>query len=221
MCAGMLCAAAQAQVMGPRATVQATGQASVFVQPDQVKIDASVVTMGTTAQDAAARNADQVAALTAALTKLLGSGADIKTVNYFVGPNYRNGPNGGPPVISGFTASNTVEVTLGNLTQAGTVIDTAVGAGATSIGGLQFSLKDSEPAHLQALRMATAQAKTHADAMAGGLGRATGAVISLQEQPAPRLIPIVVGVAAPGGSTMVTPGLIEVQATVALVAELT
>ena len=203
-----------------RPTVRAAGQASVFVAPDQVKIDASVVSQGGTAQDAAAQNANQVAVVIAALQKLLGATADIKTINYFVGPVYKSSPNGGPSTIVGYTASLTVEVTLGALSMAGAVIDTAAGAGATSIGSLQFSLKDPEPARLQALRLATVQAKNHADAISGASGHTTGAILLLQEGTAVSG-PVIGGVtASPTGATQITPGLIEVQGSVVLQAEL-
>ena len=191
----------------------------MFVTPDQVKVDASIVTQGVSAQDAASQNATQVAAVTAALSKALGPGADIKTINYFVGPVYKTPAGGGPATIAGYTASMTVEVTLGTISMTGLVIDTAAQAGATSIGSLQFSLKDPDPSRLQALRLATMQAKSHADAIAGGLGRTVGAVISLQEGSAVGVQPLA-GVAAPTTATSVQPGLIEVQASVVLEAEL-
>lgn len=208
------CAAALSAQTAPRPTVQATGQASVFLPPDQVKVDAGVMTQGTTAQDAAALNANQVAAVVGALQKLLGTGADIKTINYYVAPVYKN------QTITGYQATMTVEATLSAISMAGSVIDTAVGAGATSIGSLQFSLKDPEPARLQALRLASMQAKNHADAIAGGLGHTTGAILLLQEGSNVG-IPILTGTAPTGGgATQVTPGLIEVQGTVVLQAEL-
>ena len=52
--------------------VRSSGSASVFVTPDQVQIDFSISTQGQTAQEASSKNATQVAALLAALTKLLG-----------------------------------------------------------------------------------------------------------------------------------------------------
>ncbi len=212
---------AQAQAATARPSVRAAGQASVFVTPDQVKVDASIVTQGVSAQDAASQNATQVAAVTDALTKVLGPSADIKTINYSVGPVYKYPSGGGPATIVGYTASMTVEVTLGTISMAGLVIDTATQAGATSIGSLQFSLKDPEPARLQALRLATMQAKSHADAIAGGLGRTVGAVISLQEGSTARVQPVAAGTAgAPTAPTTVQPGLIEVQASVVLEAEL-
>ncbi len=205
----------------PRPFVRAAGQASVFVQPDQVKIDATITTQGNTAQDAAAQNATVSAAVVTALQKLLGANADIKTVNYFISPIYRNSTTGGPPTIVGYTANNTVQVTLSQISQAGAVIDTAAGAGASSIGSLQFSLKDPEPSRLQALKLATIQAKNHADAIAGGIGRVTGAIISVEEGSAVR-VPVVgmTGAAPTMAATQVTPGLIDVQANVVLQAEL-
>jgi uncharacterized protein YggE len=217
----LLCTMAGSAQTTPRPFVRAAGQASVFVQPDQVKIDLGVTTQGTTAQDAAAQNATQVGNLIAALQKLLGPTADIKTINYFVGPVYQNQPSGGPAKIIGYTATMTVEVTLGGITMAGAVIDTAAGAGATSIGSPQFSLQDPEPSRLQALKMAAMVAQNHANAIAAGLGRVTGAIQTLEEGTAVR-VPVVgvTGVAGAGAATQVTPGLIEVQGTVVLQADL-
>lgn len=213
-------ASLHAQLPQPRPYIRASGNASVLVPPDQVKVDATVTTQGSTAQEASSQNANQVTAVIAALRKLLGAGADIKTINYSVGPVYKY-PVGGTPTLTGYSASNTVEVTLSALTLAGAVIDTATQAGATSVGGLRFSLKDQEPARLQALRLATQQAKTHADAMASALGGRAGNVLSVQEGTAV-FQPLITGVSASGPSTPtpVEPGLIQVQVTVVLEAEL-
>ena len=98
-----------------------------------------------------------------------------------------------PPAITGYSASNTVEVTLSGTTLIGPVIDTASQNGATSIGSLQFGLKDFDPARVQALKLATQQAKAHADSMAAGMGRTVGNIISIQESgtaPVPASSPI-------------------------------
>jgi len=123
-------------------------------------------------------------------------------------------------VISGYSASNTVEVTLMGTTLIGPVIDAASQNGASSIGSLQFGLKDAEPSRVQALRLATQQAKAHADSMAAAMGRAVGNVISIQESgtsPTPVYNTPVAGATA---ATTVLPGTLEIQATVVLEAEL-
>src|SRR5215831_14420154 len=165
----------------PTRSVRANGTASIFVNPDQAQIDATVTTQGMTAQAASSQNATQSATVLSALTQLLGAGANIKTINYSVTPNYTYPPNGGIPILTGFTASNTVQVTLSGVTTVGTVIDTAIQAGATSVTGIRFSLKDAEPSRRQALQQAALVAKSHADAMAGALGGTAGAVLALQE----------------------------------------
>lgn len=210
---------AQAQ-FGPRPTVRALGQASVSVPPDQAQIDVNVTTQGATAQEASGNNAKQATAVLAALGMLLGPNADLKTINYFVGPIYKNATGGGPEVIVGYNASSTVEITLSDLSFAGPVIDTATQAGATWTGGLRFALKNSDPAHIQALRAATLQARAHADSMAMALGRTVGAVTSIQEAAAIAVQPIYLAGAAAATNTPVEPGLIQVQASVTLDAEL-
>lgn len=203
-----------------RPAVRATGTATIFATPDQAVVDAAVTTRAMTAQAAGSQNAAQTSAVLSALTQLLGSGANIKTINYSIAPNYNYPQGGGPPTLTGFTANNTVEVTLSAITTVGSVIDTAVQAGASSIGGIRFSLKDPEPSRRQALAQAAAVAKSHADAMATALGGSTGTIILLQENAAAQ--PVVVGVAAAptAATTPIESGLIEIDATVVLEASL-
>ena len=198
--------------------VRAAGQGSVSVKPDQAKVDFSVVTTAATAQDAAAGNAAQVTALLAALGGLLGANANIQTIGYSLSPNY-NYPSNGNPVLTGYTASNTIEVSTADLSAPGAIIDTGVKAGATNVQSLQFTLQNSDPARQQALKLATAQAKAHAEAMASGAGLHTGAVNSIQEQVSTNVTPVAV---APGASsTPVLPGLVTIQASVILEVDLT
>jgi len=208
-----------AQVSTPRPPfVQAVGQGSVSVQPDRAKIDFSVVTTATTAQNAAAQNATQVSALIAALQTLLGSTGNIQTIGYSLSPNY-NYPPGANPVLTGYTASNTIEVSASDLSMVGTIIDTGVRAGATNVQSLQFTLQNPDPVLQQALKLATTQAKAHADAMASGVGMHSGAVRSIRENVSTSVTPVV---ATPGtNTTPVLPGLVNIQATVTLEVDLT
>jgi len=210
---------AEAQLVR-RPSVSATGRVSVFATPDQVRIDATVTTVGMTAQDATAQNATTMNALLAALQKVIGATGDIRTINFNVYPVYKNGPNQ-TQVISGYSASNTVEVTLAGTTLIGPVIDAASQNGASSVGSLQFGLKDADPSRVQALRLATQQAKAHADSMAAATGHVVGNIIAIQEAgttPTPVYNTPVSGAGA--SSTTVLPGTLEIQATVTLEAEL-
>jgi uncharacterized protein YggE len=216
--AAILSMPAWGQIPTARPFVTATGRGTVSATPDQVKIQASVTTEGPNAAEATSKNATIMTGLLEALRKLLGTNADIKTVNFNVYPVQRSAPNQAP-AITGYTATNSVEVTLTGTSMVGSVIDVATASGATSIGALQFSLKDPDPVRLQALRLATQQAKSHADAIAAGVGRTAGNIISIQES-APEVIPVNRVATAAISTTPFLPGPIEIQATVVLQAEL-
>jgi uncharacterized protein YggE len=199
--------------------VRATGQATVSVKPDQARISFSVVTQASTAQSASTENATQVSNVLSQLQTLLGMNADIKTIDYSLTPNYNYPQNGGLPTLIGYTASNTVRVTTTNLSIIGQVIDTGVQAGANQVSSLQFGLQDDQPAQNQALKMATAQAKAHADAMASGVGQHTGAINAIEEGVAVSPVLLAPG-AATAPSTPIVTGLVDIQATVTIQVDL-
>lgn len=208
-----------AQTSNPRPPfVRAEGQGTVSVKPDQAKVDFAVITTANTAQDAAAKNAAQATLLLSALEFSLGASVNIQTIGYSLNPNY-NYPSSGNPILTGYTSSYAIEVSTGDLNAPAAIIDTGVKAGATNVQSLQFTLQNSDPARQQALKLATAQAKAHADAMASGVGLHTGAVNSIQEQVSTSVAPA--AVPAGSSSTPVLPGLIYVQASVILEVELT
>jgi uncharacterized protein YggE len=199
--------------------IGASGQASISVKPDQAKVDIGVITRAATAQDAATQNAMQVDSVLAQLRTVLGSMADLKTIGYSLSPNYQY-PQGAPPVLTGYTASNTVEVTMNDLSLIGRTIDAASQAGANNVQGLRFALQDQEPSRQQALVLAAKQAKAHAQAIASGLGANLGAVVSAQEGGG--VILPVLAAATPGAATTtpIETGVIQIQATVAIQVEL-
>jgi uncharacterized protein len=202
-----------------RHLVGATGNASVSVKPDQAKVDVGVITQAATAQDAAAQNASQVDSVLAQLRSVLGPMANIKTISYSLNPNYRY-PQGAPPVLTGYTASNTVEVTMSDLSLVGRTIDAASQAGANTVQGLRFTLQDEEPVRQQALGLATKQAKAHAQAIASGLGATLGAVVSAQEGGGTILPPLTNAASAASTQTPIETGMVEIRATVSIQIEL-
>jgi uncharacterized protein YggE len=203
----------------PAQTVQAIGSATLSVNPDQVQIDAGVVTQGVTAQEAAQQNATAAAALINALKSVLGSTGTIQTVGYAVIPRYNNPPVGQTPAIVGYIASNTVQVTSPDITLAGKLIDAANAAGANSVSGLTFGLHDPEPVKQQALTAASKQALAHASAIASGLGGRTGVVIAALE--GATATPIVGGMAtAAAAPTPIQTGTVSVYATVTVTVQL-
>jgi uncharacterized protein len=161
--------------------VQATGEATVSAKPDQALIEIGVVTQGSTAIAAAAQNAKQTDAVLADLRKLLGGSNQLKTTSYSVRPNYQYPKPGAAAAITGYIATNVVEVTLDDLAQVSKVIDSATQSGANNIQHLQYRLKNPRAVRGQALREAAEQAKANAESIASGLGLKVVRVLSAEE----------------------------------------
>lgn len=219
---GFTALSVDAQLPMRRSSVRASGNASVSVKPDQLRLNVGVTTQAQTAQEASDQNAAQVTAVIAALKKTIGTAGEIKTVGYSVTPNYRYPQGGGAPTLTGYTANNTVEVTTSDLSLAGRLIDSAVAAGATNVAGLRFTLKDPEPVRGEALRLATLQARAHAEAIATGLNGRLGYVISAQEGGSAQILAEARVLGAAGGATPtpVESGMVDVSAAVTLEIEL-
>jgi len=216
-----LAAAATLPAQTAAGTIQATGTATLSVNPDQASIDVSVITQGTTAQQAAQLNAAQTTTVINALKQLLGSNGTVQTVSYSVDPRYSNTSVQSNTII-GYTATNTVRATTSDLTQVGPLIDTANQAGAGSVGNLSFTLQNPDSYQQQALSAAAKQAQAYASAIATGLGSKTGAVVSAQ-QGASTSYPILAGLAGGVASSVPTPvqtGMVTVAATVTITVQL-
>ena len=199
-------------------TIQANGNATVTVSPDQAQISIGVVTQGTTAQAASQQNATVSTAVQTAIQGVLGSNGTVQTIGYSVYPQYASGT---PATIVGYSASNTVQVTTYDLSNVGKLIDTANAAGANSVGGITFGLRNPDPYVSQALTTASKQALTYASAIAAGLGGKVGAVVSAQQGSS--YAPVATGVVAGPGATAtpVQTGSVNVTANVTVTAQLT
>lgn len=207
----------------PRPSIRVIGEATITAKPDQAQIDIGVVTQAQNAQDAASQNARKLEAVISALRTTIGAGADIKTISYSLNPNYRYPERGGQPTITGYTASNIVQVTLGDLTQVGKIIDVATQSGSNNIQSLRFMLKNEQASRAQALREAATKARAKADALASALGVRIQRVLFIEESgqavPIPMYARAEMGAAA--AQTPVEAGTIDVRATVILTVEIT
>ncbi len=208
-----------------RPTIRVGGEATILAKPDQAELDLGVVSQAATGQAAATQNAQKLDAVLAQLRKVLGSGADIKTLNYSLTPNYRYPKEGGQPTISGYTASNVVEVKTGDLPQVGKLIDVAIQAGANTVQSLRFTLKDEQPVLSQALRQAAVKARAKADALASALGVKIVRVLRVDESGQPIRFGVAESMAmhardSAAPPTPVEPGTLEVRATVTLAVEI-
>jgi uncharacterized protein len=203
--------AAQTVVPANRGHVRAFGEASMSVKPDLAKLSVSITTQATTAQEASTLNATRSTAVFTALEQGVGRSGEIRTVSYTVTPNYSY-PREGVPVLTGFTATNTVEVSLSDLNLTGKIIDTAISAGATRVDSLRLMLKDEEPVRAQALRLAGQKARARAESIAAGLNVRVGALLSAEEGFVQQIIADSRVAAPTATTTPIEPGNLEVRA---------
>ena len=66
----------------------------------------------------------------------------MQTTNYNLYPVYNTKDNSRE--IIGYNVSNEITVTIDNIDMVGTVIDTAINAGASNVNSIEFGLKDSQ-----------------------------------------------------------------------------
>ena len=157
----------------PPDTVTVMGNGAVSSVPDRAAITAGVESHASTAQNALSENAKDMQAVIDAL-KAAG-GKNITTSTVSLSPTTT--PDGAP---NGYSATNTVtaEFALG---AAGKAIDAAVAAGANTVYGPTFTNSDRDALYKKALQAAVADAKSHAETLAGAVGRQVGPAITISE----------------------------------------
>jgi hypothetical protein len=214
---------------GARASVVrvvVTGESTVQAQPDTAVLTLAVVTQNASASEAQAENASKTDAVVRAVRAAAGAGAEVRTSGYSLQPQYAY-KEGAPPTITSYIVRNGVTLTTGELSRVGAVIDAASRAGANSVDGLSFTLRDDAQARQRALSEATREALSKARAVATTLGGSIVRVVEVQEAGAFRP-PVPVYTAELGRAavtsqaatpTPVEPGSLEIRAQVQLVAE--
>ena len=203
--------------------VRASAEAIATAKPDRAVLDIGVVTQAQTAQTASAQNATQLDAAIREIRSAMGGAAELKTIGYSVHPEYRY-PQGGQPKITGYTATNVLEVTLNDVSLAGKVIDVATQSGANTVNGLRFTLKDESAVRTRALREAASNARAKTEAMAQALGLRIVRVLSAEETGTNVIRPLAGEMqtfarAAAAPPTPVESGTIEVRANVIVTVE--
>ncbi len=177
---------APAYAEGP-ATLSLTGTGIVSAKPDMATVTSGVTTQGATAAEALAANSKAMADLLAALKEAGIADKDVQTSYFSVNPNYVYSDQrdaGGytlPPKIDGYVVSNTVNVTIRDLSQLGAVLDKQVIVGANTINGISFGVDDPSALLDEARKHAFEDAKRKAELYAAAAGEELGPLVSIAE----------------------------------------
>ncbi len=193
--------------------ITVNGVGTVESVPDEAQMSFGVQTDAPTSREALARNSAQMEGVLAALKAAGIADQDIQTQDVSVWPKYDTmGEDAG-----GYTARNSVTVTIHELAKAGAVTEAATRAGANEVSGPMLSSSRREKLEAQALEAAVDNARTKGEVLAKAAGVGLGRVTAMVEgggTPGPVLLDA--ARASADKAVPIQSGQEEVQATVTI-----
>ena len=218
-------AAAEVQIAAQGPVVELTVSESVEAEPDIATVSAGVTTQARTAVEAMRTNAQAMSAVVDRIEQLGVAERDIQTSGISLGAMYDYDQSTQRQVFRGYQASNRVSVRLRDIQRTGEVLDALVAAGATDLGGPEWSIDDDTAARAQARSAAMERARAQALEYARLAGYSDLRLLEINETVAPsRPMPIIAQMAraeAADASTPVRPGMVEATVIVTVKYELT
>jgi len=195
------------------------GEGIVKRAPDRAWVTIAAESRAKTPAEVQKLNAD---AMSAVMQKLKGVGLPaeaIRTAAYELRPEFDYANN--RQTLRGYVARNAVEVRVDDLPKLGEVLDLAVGAGATSVSGIRFDLKDRTSTEQAALQRAVADARAQADTAAQAAGMKVERVVRIEvhrdaSMPPPRPMMAMRAEMAASAEPPMAPGEMEIKATVTI-----
>ncbi len=200
-------------------TLNVSGNGTVYLTPDIAYIYIGVHTEEPAIATAVSNNNTQTQALVDALKNAGVATADIQTSNFSV---YTTSPYDkvtGLSTGTNYAVDNTVYVTVRDLTKLGSLLNTAVEAGANNINSITFDVADKTAAMAQARQKAMANASSLASELAQTAGVKLGEIQNVSysdNSPTPYAYGMGGGggAAAPNASVPIQPGLTQITVTV-------
>lgn len=164
---------AEAKTLEPAENAQSTsfsanGRGIIRIEPDMASIEIGVVVSKPTAGEAADENSLLMNTVLEAVKEQGIDEKDIATSHYNIRPRYDY--NGKTPELVDCEASNTVTITVRDLSKLAGVLDAAVAAGANDISRISFDKADKKDACDQALAAAVESAAHKITVMAQAAG---------------------------------------------------
>ena len=176
--------------------ISASGGGKVHVPAHSVELDAAVAVVAETATEAAAQAAERMARVLEALVQFGVDPSRMSSQGYTVTAeeDWETGE------AKGYSAHNTVRVSLDDPEKVGQLVDTALRAGATEVTDIDFLPEDPRAARDRAIDLAFEQAERDATVLASAAGGHLGRLLELSTSPggqSPSDVVVVTG--APAG----------------------
>lgn len=192
--------------------VTVVGIGYAFAPPNQGMVEIGVSPLAESVAAASSRAQERARAVFTVLSSVGIDPDDMRTTQYRVEPEYRH--EDGARNLVGFRVTNSIRITLRDITSVGEVIDKAVEAAGDDaiVGNVSFEVDDTSAASASAREMAWSDAKTKAEHLALLSGRGLGDVVSIVESagrpPGPGPL---ARLAAEADSTPIAPGTSAIQ----------
>lgn len=177
--------------LSPSATIMVSGEGEVLTKPDIASFSFTVEKESLNVAEAQSGSAKIVNDILAELKKLGVADKDVETLGYSIYPRYEyiSGgvsyeyypQNGGKRELAGYTVSQTIEVKVRKIADAGKIISSIGEMGATNLSGLSFSVDKEEEFKAEARKEAIANAQNKAKILAKDLGVTLVRVTSFSE----------------------------------------
>ena len=171
-------------------SVSASG--TTLVVPDAVRINATVSVLSKTSKDALAASSTTATEVRNALIANKVAAKDYATQSVTVNPEYSYPQDGTAPVLTGYRATQSFEITVRAAATAGAIVDALVAAGGDNLlinGVSPFILNEDKGTDI-ARALAVKNAKLKATSYAKLLGIKLGKVIYLDESSTPTVYPV-------------------------------
>ncbi len=171
-------------------TIVVTGDGQASLAPDVARVSFTVQNVASAVADAQAATTKQA---NAALDFVKGQGIadkDVKTLSYDISPQYSYPspcvagtvcPPYGTPKITGYQVSETIQVTLRDLSSVGTFLGGLGKLSVQNVSGPNFTLDDTTAGYDAARADAISKAKTQAALLASQLGVRLGKIVNFSE----------------------------------------
>lgn len=160
-------------------TFTVTGEGTVSVQPDIAYINVGINKTATTVKQAQSQTNEIINRVIAGLKTLGIDAKNIKTVSYYINPNYDW--NNGTQKITGYSASTQLKVKITDIDKVNDVIDAATSSGANQVDNINFDVEDRESSQETARKQAVDEANRKAEAAAKAAGFKLGKIVSYSE----------------------------------------
>jgi uncharacterized protein YggE len=205
--------------------IEVSGEGSVRAAPDFARVTLGVTTTGKDAREAMAANAKSANALVALIKSEGVAPADIQTSDVSISPMFSNQPpaQASTPAIIGYSVSDSVTVTVRDISSLGALLDKAVAAGANAIYRIGYGENDPSALLDKARPLAVADARRKAEIYALAGGAKIGRLMELTEEAGARPVPFAARAFAQGAPapTPIEPGQDKLTVTVTARFELT